>query len=82
MYYQHLSDKLMNKEKKDHRKKLAKESGYTGLSTIIEELLKLWERNPSVLDETGIEIGASVVLDPLKASFSDFDVMDQRLTRI
>ncbi len=72
----------MNTEKKDRRKDLAKKAGYVGLSTVIEELLKLWEKNPNVLDEIGIENDSSIILDSIKGSFSEFSDLDNRLDRI
>ena len=50
---------MMNKDVKDRRKNLAKEHGSRSLSSVIEDLLRQWERDPSILGPTAVIDGGT-----------------------
>ncbi|MFX0173206.1 MAG: hypothetical protein ACFE9L_15020 [Candidatus Hodarchaeota archaeon] len=72
----------MNKEIKERRKKLAQEQGNRSLSSVIEDLLRMWERDPSILEPTAVMGAPTELINDLNVSFGEFEELDERLRRI
>lgn len=73
---------LMNKSIKERRKNLAKEQGNRSLSSIIEDLLRQWERDPAILEPTAVMGAPTELINDLNVSFAEFEELDKRLTQI